>query len=177
MESVAAKEDVSQKIKDALEGISTGATLKDLWDLSDESLGVVYQVALSLYRVEDYRQAVTLFQFLCLYDHMEKKFFQGLAACQQMLDDYALAIDTYSYLSLLDAEDPQTPLQAGNCHMSLGNFAEAQSGFEMAVQLGEAQGADEQLLAYGKTMAAAAASKLANRFFSSPSFVAKKWRT
>jgi type III secretion system low calcium response chaperone LcrH/SycD len=110
----------------------TGATFKDLRGLTDETMEAIYSVAYNLYQNGKFEDALKIFQFLCFYDHYNKKYYMGLGACRQMLKQYAEAIDTFTYASILDSSDPTPPLYAADCHLALGNLEAAESGFYAA---------------------------------------------
>lgn len=115
-----------------VEAIEQGMSLKELKNLSDEALEAIYACAYSLYQASKYEKAKKIFQFLCFYDHYNKKYFLGLAGCQQMMKEFEAAISTYTFACILDSEDPHPPLQAANCHAVLGNYKEAESGYHAA---------------------------------------------
>ncbi len=114
--------------------LNNGKTLKDMKGLTDENMEAIYGVAYQFYNSGNFEQAVKVFQFLCYFDHLEKKFWMGLGATRQMLKKYSEAIDAYSFAALLDVNDPRPPLQAADCHMALGNRDAAISGLTAAIE-------------------------------------------
>ncbi|MCP3880301.1 MAG: CesD/SycD/LcrH family type III secretion system chaperone [Sulfitobacter sp.] len=121
--------------------VQNAKTLSQLKGLSDEHMEAVYMAAYTAYNNGNYEKAQQVFQFLCQFDHLEKKYWMGLGACRQMLRQYADAIEAYSFAMLLDADDPRPPLQAADCHIALGNKDAAVSGLTAAI---EWSGDDEQ---------------------------------
>ncbi len=113
--------------------VQNGKTLSQLKGLSDEHMEAVYMSAYTAYNSGDYEKARQVFQFLCQFDHLEKKYWMGLGACRQMLKQYEDAIEAYSFAMLLDADDPRPPLQAADCHIALGNRDAALSGLSTAI--------------------------------------------
>jgi type III secretion system low calcium response chaperone LcrH/SycD len=111
-----------------------GNTLKNIKGLTNEHMDAVYSAAHTLYENAKYEKALTMFQFLCVYDHLKKKHWVGLGACQQMLKNYPKAIDAYSFATLLDLEDPRPPLYAADCHLQLGNLTSAASALTAATE-------------------------------------------
>ena len=112
--------------------LQNGKTLRQLKGLSNEQMEAVYGAAYTAYNNGNYEQAQKIFQFLCQFEHLEKKYWMGLGATRQMLHQYNEAIEAYSFATLLDADDPRPPLQAADCHIALGNKEAALSGLTAA---------------------------------------------
>jgi type III secretion low calcium response chaperone LcrH/SycD len=111
----------------------SGSTLKAVRGLNDREMEAIYSVGFALYEQGKHSDAENIFRFLCFHDHLEKKYWMGLAATQQLLKKYAQAADTYSFCALLDVKDPVPPLHAGECYLAIGDLAKASSGFFAAV--------------------------------------------
>lgn len=139
-----------------------GGTFKELKNLSDDSMEAIYSVAFNLYQGGRYQEAKKIFQFLCFYDHYQKKYFLGLGACQMMEQDYETAIELFSFASALDTDDPRAMLYIGDCNMALGKPAAAKIAFETAVKWAgdQPEFKDEQLRAENMAASASAAMKL-----------------
>lgn len=105
-------------------------TLKDLRGISDESMEAIYAVAYHLYAAGNFKRALSLFEFLCFYDHFERKYWMALGACRQMLKQYKAAIGCYAYAAMLDVDDPQPHFNAGDCYMALGEKNPAKMAFQ-----------------------------------------------
>jgi type III secretion system low calcium response chaperone LcrH/SycD len=112
--------------------INNGKTIRELKGLSADNMEAVYAVAYNAYNGGNYPQARKMFEFLCYFDHLEKKYWMALGACRQMQKEYKEAIDAYSFATLLDADDPRPPLHAADCHIALGNRDAAISGLTAA---------------------------------------------
>jgi len=101
--------------------------------VSNEQLEAIYALAHGHYASGDYENAQALFLFLTVYRNVEKRFWLGLAACQQMLRQYPVALRSYGICAMLDAEDPQVPLRAGECFMAMGDKTNAISALEASI--------------------------------------------
>lgn len=112
--------------------LNNGKTLRELKGLTRENMEAVYTVAYNAYNGGNLEQADKVFQFLCYFDHFEKKHWLGLAATRQMQKNYTGAVDAYSFAALLDINDPQIPMQAADCHLAMGNRQAAHSGYTAA---------------------------------------------
>ena len=112
-------------------------TLKDIRGLTTEQMEGIYALAYNLYDQSLYEEAHNIFTFLCLYDHLETKYWLALGACRQMLKRYQAAIDAFSMAALLDEENPAVPLHAAECYLALDNLDGAEQGAEAARWLAE----------------------------------------
>ena len=122
-------------MKEELTGMFRGElVLKDIKGLTDRNMEAVYNLAYNAYGRSNFDQAEDLFKFLCVYDHMEKKYWIGLGATRQNKRQYEGAIEAFAYAALLDNEDPRPPMQAADCHIALGNKDEAISALQAAIE-------------------------------------------
>lgn len=111
-----------------------GGTFKDLKNMSDDAMEAIYSVAYNLYQGGKYEEAQKVFQFLCFYDHFNRKYFMGLGACQQMMKEYENAIEIFSFATILDSDDPRPMLYIGDCHLAMSNKDEARTAYETAIE-------------------------------------------
>jgi len=140
-------------LKELLENfLAQGATLSDIPNLSEETMEAIYSIAYTLYNQGKYEDAEKVFRSLSFYDHMNKRYFMGLGACRQMLKRYDEAIETYSYATMLDIDDPRPPLFAGDCHLALGNLEAAKSGYTAAQEWAGKKEENSQIRERAKNM-------------------------
>lgn len=114
---------------------SQGGTFKDLKNMSEESMEAIYSVAYNLYKGGKYDESLKIFQFLCFYDHLNKKYFMGLGASQQMLKNYNGAIEIFTFVTVLDTEDPKPVIYLGDCYLAEGNNEKSMEYYVAAVKL------------------------------------------
>ena len=110
--------------------IKENATLKQLKGVSNEELEAVYALAFGYYRTGKYDEALKLFQFLVLFDHLNAKYWMGLGAAQQVLKDYQNAVVSYGYCSFLKLDNPKPQLHAAECFLAMGDKRNAASSLE-----------------------------------------------
>ena len=110
--------------------IEKGATLKQLKGVTNAELEAVYSLAYGYYRTGKYDEALKLFQFLVLFDHLNQKYWMGLGAVQQVLKDYQGAVTSYGYSSFLKLDNPKPQLHAAECFLALGDRRNAASTLE-----------------------------------------------
>ena len=110
--------------------IKENATLKQLKGVTNEELEAVYALAFGYYRTGKYDEALKLFQFLVLFDHLNAKYWMGLGAAQQVLKDYQNAVVSYGYCSFLKLDNPKPQLHAAECFLAMGDKRNAASSLE-----------------------------------------------
>ena len=90
----------------------------------------MYSLAFGYYRTGKYDDALKLFKFLVLFDHLNAKFWLGLGAVQQVLKDFQGAVASYGYCSFLKLDDPRPQLHAAECFLAMGDKRNAASSLE-----------------------------------------------
>ena len=125
-------QDNMKRMTEIVEQFSAGKSLKDMRNIDEKAMSGVYAIGYQYYQSARYEEAGKLFQWLCLYDHFNVKYFKALASTQFMLKQYEAAVNTYSACYFLDKDNPEYPLQSGLCHLALGNLDAAESGFYAA---------------------------------------------
>ena len=118
----------TKKISEGVKAlIERGATLKQLKGVTNAELEAVYSLAFGYYRTGKFDEALKLFQFLVLFDHLNQKFWMGLGAVQQVLKDYQSAVTSYGYCSFLKLDNPKPQLHAAECFLAMGDKVKAAS--------------------------------------------------
>ena len=106
------------------------ATLKQIKGVTNDELEAVYSLAFGYYRTGKYDDALKLFKFLVLFDHLNAKFWFGLGATQQAVKDYQGAVASYGYCSFLNLENPKPQFHAAECFLAIGDKRNAASALE-----------------------------------------------
>ena len=99
-----------------------GATLADVQGYTEDEMEAVYHLAYNAYRQGKYADARKLFQFLALNDHVESRFWMGLAATCQVSGEYRQAVAAYEMAAVLEATNPWPPFHAGECYMAMNDW-------------------------------------------------------
>ena len=107
--------------------IKDSATLKQLKGVTNAELEAVYTLAFGYYRTGKFEEALKLFQFLVMFDHLNAKYWMGLGAVQQVLKDYQNAVISYGYCSFLKLDNPKPQLHAAECFLAMGDKRNAAS--------------------------------------------------
>lgn len=122
-----------------LEGASLGAVR----GYTGDELEAVYHFAHNAYEQRKYENAVTLFLFLVENDHVESRFWMGLAAAYQMSRNYPKALVAFGMTAFLDATNPWPPIHACECYLAMGDRRNAREALDAAEGVCEATD-DEQ---------------------------------
>ncbi len=132
--------------------LSVGGVFKDAHGLSNEEMEAIYSVGYNLYQSGKYKDALNIFKFLCFFDHLEKKYWMGLGAVHQMMGNYERAVESYSYATLLDIEDPRPALHAADCYLILGNKEAAESALNAVIEFSGNDPAKKQFKERAETL-------------------------
>ncbi|MDF9618790.1 SycD/LcrH family type III secretion system chaperone [Pseudomonas entomophila] len=118
--------------------MNQGGTLAMLKGISDVELDQFYALAHGYYQSGKLQEAETFFRGLSVLNQYDPRFWLGLGACRQGLKQYDLAIQCYAYGAMVDVKEPRFPFHAAECHVELGDWVAAESGFYSARALAEA---------------------------------------
>lgn len=92
------------------------ATMRETRNISHEAMESIYDIAHDFYTRRKYQDAEKSFELLCLYDHINPKYWQGLGYSRQMLKKYKEAAAALGYASLyLDEYNPELHLGLAEC--------------------------------------------------------------
>ncbi|WP_020408641.1 SycD/LcrH family type III secretion system chaperone [Hahella ganghwensis] len=113
--------------------LENGSSLASIKGLTQQEIEAIYTVSYNLYQQRKFEQAEKIFAFLCLYSHLDVRFWIGIGACREALGKYAEAIEAYSYTALLQHDNPIPPLQAAICYLALNDPRQAENGLTAAI--------------------------------------------
>ncbi|HLB33874.1 MAG: CesD/SycD/LcrH family type III secretion system chaperone [Verrucomicrobia bacterium RIFCSPHIGHO2_12_FULL_41_10] len=111
--------------------IKKGMPLYRYKGLKESSMEDIYSCAYNLYTSKKYEQALNLFRGMAVYNHIDKRVWMGIGACNQILQQYNKAIAAYFYATLLDADDPLPLFYSVECHLALKNYPQALAALEV----------------------------------------------
>ena len=120
-------EALKERFVAAANSIMNGEPLKIAKGIDDAQLNAVYSLAFSYYSTGRYDDALKLFKFLVMFDHLNQKFWTGLGSTHQMLKNYDEAIAAYAQAAILDLENPKPMYYAAICHIAKGDKVSAAS--------------------------------------------------
>lgn len=116
-----------------LEYLMSGQTMEGAVGRSVKSQEAAYHLAYTFYTQAKYAEAMRIFAFLLTSNHADRRFHNGFAACLQMQGRHQDAMKYYGIASMLDLTDPEPPLHTAECHLALGNRAEARQSLDYAL--------------------------------------------
>lgn len=103
-------------------------TLRDVRGITDEEMDAVYALAHDFYKVGRYADAQTLFEFLTLFDHLNVKYWMGLAASRQSQKNFQKALEAYAVVvGSLDVQNYKAAYYAAQCFLAVGDRESAKS--------------------------------------------------
>jgi type III secretion system low calcium response chaperone LcrH/SycD len=117
--------------------LTEGGTFRSIKGIDERSMEAIYSLGYTYYNNSKYDDAHDIFRFLCLNDHLVRKYWMALGACRQMMKNFEGAVQAYAYASVLDVEDPRAPLQAADCFLAMEKFEEAESALNGAIHFSE----------------------------------------
>lgn len=118
--------------------------------LDAKNMDTLYSLGYQCYESGRFKEAETIFQKLCWLDHMEAKYFKGLAATYQKLGQYESALKFYGMVFLLDDKDPTVLFYSGYCNMMLKEYQSAKDCFQLLIDTFEVPGEDHKIIKSSK---------------------------
>jgi secretion system chaperone SscA len=105
-----------------------------LSDIAQEKVQEMEALAHFLYRNEEYQDASHFFRLLAFARPSISKYWKGLGACLQMLQEYDEAINCYASSHILNQEetDPYLYVHAADCYFALKQKEEGLKALEAA---------------------------------------------
>ncbi len=109
-------------------------TVRDMKGITTGEMEAVYSLGFNFYNTGRYDEAEKVFKFLVLFDHLNPKYWMGMAALQQVKKNYDGAITSYGFASFLDLHDPKPQYHAAECFLAKGDTENALSALEALKQ-------------------------------------------
>ncbi|QJC54942.1 Chaperone protein IpgC [Polaromonas vacuolata] len=125
-------------VEDILPLILNGATLGDLLGFEDCSYEALYALGHGFYGQTKYQDAMKIFGYLVMHNHLESRYISAFASSLQMLKRYEEAITYYSLVSVMDMSDPVPTFHTCECLLALGHIPEASQGLELVIEQSQA---------------------------------------
>ncbi|WP_244099277.1 SycD/LcrH family type III secretion system chaperone [Burkholderia ambifaria] len=113
------------------DAIEHGATFREMYGISSETMEAVYAQAYALYQAGRLDEAESFFRFLCIYDFQNVDYILGLAAVMQISKRYDKALDLYAMAYTVSGGDARALLYAGQCNLLLRRRGKAKRCFEI----------------------------------------------
>jgi type III secretion system low calcium response chaperone LcrH/SycD len=114
-------------------------------DPSSDDLEAIYYLANYYYKISQYNQAITLFNFLVYLDPSDHRFSMGLGASYQMLGEYQQAVEFYVASYFTELKKPEPLFYSSECFLKLGKKEEAIGMLKKAKELCELTGKSNKI--------------------------------
>jgi type III secretion system low calcium response chaperone LcrH/SycD len=124
-----------------MEGMKSGLSPKEMFDLSDEIVETVYSHAYNLYNRGKYDDSLLMFKLLIFLDPEDPRYRMGIAACYHLLKEYEVAMSMYLLAGTLGDNDPLPFYHAADCCSQMDSAAAASMMLETCIA--ECQGKPE----------------------------------
>ena len=112
-----------------------GGTTKDLVDVNQEDLNILYRYGNQLREYNDFQVAKGIFYLLMQIDQWSFDYIFSLGMCCQKLKEYEEAIFCFGRAGIIKIDDPRCPYYAGNNYSSLGNREYAIKSYKAAIRV------------------------------------------
>ncbi|MFZ0566327.1 MAG: tetratricopeptide repeat protein, partial [Chlamydiales bacterium] len=86
------------------------------------------------YQKDQHEESAISFRWLVILNPFEIKYWMGLAANQQLLDQFEKALHSYAIASLLDQANPLPHYHAYECYESLNHKEDAKKALDLAYE-------------------------------------------
>jgi type III secretion system low calcium response chaperone LcrH/SycD len=129
-----------------------GRTFQDFTNLTPQSMEVIYMVAYTQFNAGKYDEAEKVFQLLSVMNHFDPRFWTGLGASREMQKKFDEAIKAYTYLTILDLENPTPALLMGKCYLGAGRREDAESAFHACIFICKDKPANAEVKAQAQSL-------------------------
>ena len=137
----------TDRIEKMLGFLSNGGSLSLLREYTPGELEAIYTLARSYIDNGNLELGHTLFQYLCIHDHLNPRHWLALGISQVQLSRFDQALSSFAIGTLMGDGMPEFPLQCAEIHLRRGNLEAARSGARMAIAyLRDKPAADPQMM-------------------------------
>ncbi|MDR2735319.1 MAG: SycD/LcrH family type III secretion system chaperone [Puniceicoccales bacterium] len=120
--------------------------------ISDINLEAAYGIGYDLFQKKKYDKAHSIFYFLCILNHFQKKYWKALALTCYMMRKYEESRMMYFTAFMLDPTDIELVSAMADCSVALGDADNAKTFFEITCEMGENYGKNKRLCKRAKTI-------------------------
>ncbi len=130
-------ENVKKKLSDtsALKmALSSGKTVQDILEFSDETMAKFYQAAYHLFENKRDTEATNAFLFLATLNPYNHEYWLGLGMAAQRSGEYEAAIDAYEMAAILDIESPVPYFYLAKCLFAIHDRESSLQALDLAIE-------------------------------------------
>jgi type III secretion system low calcium response chaperone LcrH/SycD len=132
-------EQLNQHLPEINEFFEQGGTWQLLMGITSAELELHYTQAYEAYSAGKLETATALFTTLSMMNPYEQKYWFGLGATKQLLQEYEAAIVAYTIAGILDEANPTPHFHAGQCHYALQDGIKCVECLEKAITCANGQ--------------------------------------
>ncbi len=126
-------EDISAAPGNVIELLGSGGIMGDVSGLDARDYEAVYTLGHNYYAQGKYLEAMRIFAYLVLNNHMELRFVNAYASSLQMVGGYKDAVNYYGIAYAMDPRDSAPTFHACECLIAMGLKAEAKEGLGLII--------------------------------------------
>lgn len=97
----------------------------------------LYAAGFALYEGGKYSEAADCFRVLTTEEPGDRRFWMGLGAAHQLLENYELSLQAYACAAELEPKNPKIHMHAAECFWALGNKSQAEEALVSASSFAE----------------------------------------
>ncbi|KAF3362291.1 Type III secretion specific chlamydia chaperone 2 [Chlamydiales bacterium STE3] len=112
-------EDRAQQEALLSEVVDEGKLLKDVLNVSDDTIEYLYSQAYRLYKTGKYKDSSRYFHILYMLNGLDLRFTMGIAACHHMQKEYQKAVEWYFVCAALDENSPLPYYHISDCFLKM----------------------------------------------------------
>ncbi len=115
--------------------IADNKSLKEIFQLSNETIGAFYKAAAEIYREKRYQDASDAFSILVILDPDVYLFWFGLANCEYFCNHFDQALIAYDMAIQLKPSEPLNYIFSANCYEEIHDYSKALLSLEEAISI------------------------------------------
>jgi len=114
-----------EKIHEAVKSFVDLGTIREAKGITHAEMESIYAIGLGFYRTGNYTDAEKVFKFLCLFDHVNSRYWTALGGVRQARREFAAAAEAYKFAMFLDITNVKALYYLAQCFAALGQTEDA----------------------------------------------------
>jgi type III secretion system low calcium response chaperone LcrH/SycD len=118
---------------DLMAWLGAGWVLGDVSAMDERDYEAVYTLGHNFYAQGKFPEAMRIFSYLVMNNHLERRFINAFASSLQMVGGYKDAIKYYGVAFVMDSSDSAPTFHSCECLIALGRKEEAKAGLSAII--------------------------------------------
>ena len=114
--------------------LAEGKTFQEIFNYSDDVMGVFYKAAYQLFQRQQYAEAADAFFFLTNLSPYVSTYWLGLGMSEQLSENPSSALIAYSMATVTDPQNPLPHYHSAACYKELHEEGEGLAALELAIE-------------------------------------------